>query len=243
MNLSSKVIERLGYYVYLYVDPRDKSVFYVGKGSGTRCLAHLSEEGKTKKSQRIAAIRNSGLEPRIDILVHGLPDASAALQVEAAIIDLLGRDQLTNRVRGWRSEAFGRMELKEIASLYDPKQVNIVEPALLIRINQNFHYGMTPVELYDASRGIWRIGPDRDEVELAFAVFQGVVREVYEVAQWLPAGSTFSTRDEDLRDPDRWEFVGTVAEDKIRGKYIDGSVAHYFGRSVQSPFVYVNIKR
>jgi hypothetical protein len=242
MHLSSKVIERLGHYVYLYVDPRDDSVFYVGKGSGTRCLVHLSGDGKTEKSQRIAAIRESGLEPRVEILVHGLPDASAALQVEAAVIDIFRRGQLTNRVRGWRSEAFGRMELKEIASLYDPKQINIVEPALLIRINQMFHYGMTPVELYDATRGIWRVGPDRDEVELAFAVFQGVVRQVYKVAQWLPAGSTFSTRDEDLRDPERWEFVGTVAEDRIRSKYIDGSVTHYFGRSVQSPFVYVNVK-
>ena len=242
MNLSSKVIENLGHYVYLYVDPRDESVFYVGKGSGSRCLVHLSEEGETEKNQRIAAIRDSGFEPRIDILVHGLPDASAALQVEAAVIDLFGRDQLTNRVRGWKSEAFGRMELKEIASLYDPKQINIAEPALLIRINQLFRFGMTPVELYDATRGIWKIGPDRDEVELAFAVFQGVVREVYKVAAWLPAGSTFSTRDEDLCDSERWEFVGVVAEDAIRDRYIDGSVTNYFGRNVQSPFVYVNVK-
>jgi uncharacterized protein len=51
-------------------------------------------------------------------------------------------------------------------------------PALLIRINQLFHYGMTPIELYDATRGIWRIGPAREKVELALAVFQGIVREV-----------------------------------------------------------------
>ena len=242
MNLSGKVIKNLGHYVYLYVDPRDEAVFYVGKGSGSRCLVHLSEEGETEKNQRIAAIRDSGFKPRIDILVHGLPDAAAALQVEAAVIDLFGRDQLTNRVRGWNSEAFGRMELKEIAALYDPQPVNIAEPALLIRINQLFHFGMTPIELYDATRGIWKVGPDRSEVQLAFAVFHGIVREVYQVAQWLPAGSTFSTRDEDLCDAERWEFVGAVAEDAVREKYIDGSVAHYFGPNVQSPFIYVNVK-
>lgn len=245
MYLSSKVVENLAYYVYLYVDPRDESVFYAGKGSGSRCLTHLSENGETEKIQRIAAIRDSGFEPRIDILVHGLPTAEAALQVEAAVIDLFGREQLTNKVRGWNSEAFGRMELKQIISLYDPKQISIKEPALLIRINQLFRFGMTPIELYDATRGVWRIGPDREKVELAFAVFQGVVREVYKVEKWFPAGATFSTRmtaNNDLRDPERWEFVGVIAEDAVRKKYIDGSVIHHFGRNVQSPFIYVNIK-
>ncbi len=245
VDLSSKVIEKLRHYVYLYVDPRDESVFYVGKGSGSRCLTHLTEEGETEKIQKIAAIRDSGLEPRIDILLHGLPTAETALQVEAAVIDLIEREKLTNRVRGWRSEAFGRMELKEIISLYDPKQIDIKEPSLLIRINQLFRFGMTPIELYDATRGIWRISPDREKVELAFAVFQGVVREVYRVSQWMPAGSSFSTRmteEDDLRDPERWEFVGTIADETVRKQYIDGSVVHYFGRNVQSPFVYVNVK-
>ncbi len=148
-------------------------------------------------------------------------------------------------MRGWNSEAFGRMELKQIVSLYDPKQLNIKERALLVRINQLFRFDMTPIDLYDATRGIWRIGPDREKVELAFAVFEGVVREVYRVTQWFPAGTTFSTRmneDDDLRDPERWEFVGLLAEDKLRKKYIDGSVVHHFGRNVQSPFVYVNVK-
>lgn len=243
LNLSPKVIEHLGHYVYLYVDPRDQTIFYVGKGSGSRCLHHLSEKGENDKLMKIASIRGDGLEPRIDILVHGLPSAGAALQLEAAVIDLIGRDLLTNRVGGWRSEAFGRMDLKQIVSLYDPKQIDITEPALLIRISQKFHYGMRPVELYDATRGIWRIGPDRGKAQLAFSVFQGVVREVYQIATWLPAGSTFYTRDEDLKDPERWEFVGAVAGDSVRRKYLDGSVAHYFPPNAQTPFIYVNIKQ
>lgn len=249
MNLSSKVIENLGYYVYLYVDPRDETIFYVGKGCGSRCVTHLKEGGENEKVKRIAAIRKSGCEPRIDILVHGLLDdeqgSNAALQIEAAIIDLIGRKKLTNKVRGWNSEAFGRMELKQIVSLYDPKQINIKEPALLIRINQLFRFGMTPIELYDATRGVWRIGGDREKVELAFAVFQGVVREVYSVSQWMSAGSSFSTRmtaNNDLRDPKRWEFVGVIADGAVRKKYVDGSVVQYFGPNVQSPFIYVNVK-
>ena len=132
-----------------------------------------------------------------------------------------------------------------LISLYDPKPVHIEEPSLLIRIHQLFRFGMTPIELYDATRGIWRIGPDRDQIRLAFAVFQGVVREVYRVSQWMPAGSSFSTRmteEDDLQDPERWEFVGVLAEAAVRKKYIDGSVRRYLRRNVRSPFVYVNVK-
>jgi hypothetical protein len=244
MNLSGTVIKKLEHYVYLYVDPRDESVFYVGKGSGIRCLTHLAEGGETEKAKKIAAIRDDGLEPRIDILVHGLPTAEVALQVEAAVIDLFARGQLTNKMRGWNSAEFGRMELNQLVSLYDSKPIEIEEPALLIRINQKFHFGMEPIDLYDATRGIWRIGSDREKVKLAFAVFQGVVREVYEVKQWFEAGETFSTRheNEDLREPGRWEFVGAVAEDAIRDKYIDGFVAHHFKTHAQNPFMYLNIK-
>ncbi len=117
MRLSSKVTGKLKHYVYLYVDPRDESVFYVGKGIGERCLAHLKEGGESEKAKRIAAIHDSNLKPHIDILVHGLATSEVALQVEAAVIDLLGREKLTNQVRGWNSELFGRMELEQFVSL------------------------------------------------------------------------------------------------------------------------------
>ncbi len=40
-SLKPGMAEKLGYYVYLYVDPRDEKVFYIGKGKGERCLDHL----------------------------------------------------------------------------------------------------------------------------------------------------------------------------------------------------------
>jgi hypothetical protein len=36
--------EKLRYYVYLYVDPRDGKVFYIGKGKEERCLDHLFKD-------------------------------------------------------------------------------------------------------------------------------------------------------------------------------------------------------
>jgi hypothetical protein len=68
---------------------------------------------------------------------------------------------------------------------------------------------MTPVELYDATRGIWKVGKQRrEQADYAFAVYEGIVREVYRIKTWLPAGSTFSTRDpRGVKRRGRWEFV------------------------------------
>jgi hypothetical protein len=40
-NLTQSTIEKLGYYVYLLIDPRNDKVFYVGKGKGNRVNQHL----------------------------------------------------------------------------------------------------------------------------------------------------------------------------------------------------------
>ena len=58
----------------------------------------------------------------------------------------------------------------------------------LIRINELYRGGMNETELYDATRGIWKVGEERVKAKYAFAVFEGVIREVYEISQWLHAG-------------------------------------------------------
>lgn len=83
------VAEHLGHYVYLYVDPRDETVFYVGKGRGGRVLAHLPAVGDGAKASRIRDIRAAGMEPRLEVLAHALPDEDAAFRIEAAVIDVL----------------------------------------------------------------------------------------------------------------------------------------------------------
>jgi len=135
MKLSPSVVKNLRYYVYLYIDPFDGKVFYVGKGTGNRALAHLNDLSESRKVAKIREIRKLGKEPRIEILVHGLKDEAIALRVEAAAIDLLGKKNLTNDVRGWRSRLYGRIEINELASIYEQKPVTVNEPAILIRIN------------------------------------------------------------------------------------------------------------
>ena len=243
-GLSSSVAERLKYYVYLYIDPRDDSVFYVGKGKGKRALSHLYDVSESTKVQKIREIRLTGLEPRIEILVHGLEDEQDALRVEAAVIDLLGKDKLTNRVRGWGSAVVGRSSLAELVTLYDPVPAQLDDPVLLIRINQLYRYGLTAQELYEATRGVWRLGGRREGVHYALAVFRGVVREVYRVERWFPAGSTlYQTRPaEDVQVSGRWEFTGTPAKPDIREKYLGKNVSAYFAGSSQNPVKYVNVE-
>lgn len=119
----------------------------------------------------------------------------------------------------------------------------ISEPALLIRINQMHKEGMSTQALYEATRGVWVIGERREAVQYAFAVAKGIVREVYEVHSWHPAGSTpYKTRPlHDVSYRGRWEFVGEVAPAAIREKYLDSSVADYFPRGAANPIMYVNI--
>jgi hypothetical protein len=242
MRFPSEVIDRLKYYIYLYLDPSTEEVFYVGKGHGNRAFVHLDDTSESEKTRRIAEIRERGKEPKIEVLIHGLEANGLAMKVEAAVIDLIGVHNLTNKVRGWRTGIYGRMEVSEAIVLYSQEEAAITEPAMLIWINRLYRYGMTPVELYDATRGVWRVGPNRSKMQYALAVYEGVVKEVYEVKAWFPGGSTFSTRNSAaLRSSDRWEFVGTIAMPEIREKYIAKSVRKYSPENSQNPIRYVSI--
>jgi hypothetical protein len=240
-----RAVERkLGHYVYLYVNPLDRSIFYVGKGQGTRALAHLVGAEKRKVARTIRTIRAAGAEPAIEILAHGLPSAETALQMEAAVIDALGLSSLSNVIRGWRGARFGRAPLAELVAQYTLRRASIKEPSILIRINQLYRYGMSDPELYDATRSAWVVGQGRERAEYAFAVFEGVVREVYRIAQWLPAGSTFNGRwsGKRVRLNGRWEFVGVLAPEAMRRRYINRYVGHHFPQGAQNPIAYVNIQ-
>jgi hypothetical protein len=121
--------------------------------------------------------------------------------------------------------------------------VRIVDPVFLIRVPRAFRPGMSDLALYEATRGVWRIGPRREKALYALAVYQGVVEEVYEIGHWQPAlTARYTTR---TLDPaiakGRWEFVGAVAPDAIRQRYRGKSVSSYFTRGAQNPVAYVNV--
>ena len=236
---SPTIPKELKYYVYLYIDPRNNEIFYVGKGKGNRCFSHLKETSETKKINRIEEIRKEGKEPLIEFLIHGI-DEDTALRVEAAIIDILDK-KLTNIVKGHHSSKIGRMSINKVLSLYKKEKANITEPSILIKVSKSFSYSMTVHELYDATRQCWKIAKDKKEkVKYAFSIFDGIIQEIYEIVSWYKGGSTFTTRVVGENHKERSEFIGKIADEKIRKKYLYKDVSHYNAKN-QNPICYLNI--
>ena len=243
-EITSEVAKILKSYVYVYIDPRNGKPFYIGKGKGSRLFAHLKDQSdKEKKAEiekvaKIAEIRRSGKEPRIEILRYGLSDLEARL-VEAASIDLIGKTKLTNRVSGHHEGSFGRITSQRVISMLTAKKIKVHHKAILLTINRLYRSDMSPEELYETTRGIWVVGETRrNKVEYAMALYQGIVLEVYRIKQWFPAGTLkYNTRDSSqFKNSGRWEFSGIVAKD-IREEYIGFSV----GKAGQNPIRYVNV--
>ncbi len=104
MRISRVVARELGWYVY--ANPIDDKVFYVGKGQGSRMLHHLQRGGYGPKAAMIRSIQRAGFQPRLEILAHGLPDTESALRVEAAVIDALGlKGRVLARLTGARASS------------------------------------------------------------------------------------------------------------------------------------------
>ena len=248
---SSFVSDKLKSYVYLYSHPITGEIFYVGKGKNNRVFAHLEDTSECEKVTYIQNLEKQGLSPKLEILIHGLDD-EVALKVESSIIDLLGINKLTNRQSGYKSKEVGRMSIEQVSSVYDTNPVTITEPSILIRINQAFRYSMSAVELYDYTRGCWRLNPENaKQAKYAFAIYQGIIQEVYEVLDWYEAGTTFSVREYDkgsgLDTEDaiakRYEFVGNLAPKHIREKYNHKPVSsEYFKAGNSNPIMYLNFE-
>lgn len=234
-ELSQSTIEKIGYYVYLLIDPRNCKVFYVGKGCGNRINHHLlgaleenTKEKETEKIVRIREIQKAEMEVGHTILRHGLTEKEA-FEVESAAIDLLGLENLTNLVHGHHSIDRGKMTLKNIKTEYEAVDALFNEPVMLIRINQLYRYEMPADELYEVTRKDWKVGSRAKTVRVACAVYAGIVREVYSIDNWVPSPET----------PGRFMFIGEVAPPGIRQKYLDKSVAHVWKQGSQNPIKYV----
>ena len=98
-------------------------------------------------------------------------------------------------------------------------------PCIIININRLYTRGISAQKLYDSTRASWIVGTKRDRAKYAIASYRGLVREVCEIEKWQPNG-------------DRWEFIGKVAEDEIRNKYLNQSLENYIKKGGQNPIRY-----
>ena len=186
------------WYVYLLSDPNTNEIFYVGKGKGNRVFDHFKNLKKDDpKSQKIKEILNQEKEPKIEFLIHGIENENTIKRIESSIIDLIDKKNLTNKIKGYESSDFGRMDLNQIIGKYSSKKVDIKEKVLLIKLSKSFRYNMSEVELYDYTRGIWIISEEkRNEIEYVFCVYDGIVQETYGIeitfSKWLIFGLPIS---------------------------------------------------
>lgn len=232
-TLSQSTIEALKYYVYLLKDPRNGRTFYVGKGCGNRINHHLLgalviKKNEKEKIRTIHDIQAGGLEVELVILRHGLTE-DQAFEVESAMIDFLGIENLTNLVLGHHATDRGLMKLEDIKIKYEAEDAVFDQPMILININNQYRRDMGTVELYEATRKHWVINRNRaNDIQIACSVYRGIIREVFVVDRWLP-----SPNDK------RSYFEGKIAPHDVRKKYLHKSVVKYWKQGSQCPTKYV----
>lgn len=99
MNLTAKQEDRR-FYVYHLIDPRDGSVFYVGKGTGNRVSQHVRNAVRGRvdnapKHKRIMQIIRSG-HAVIERVVADKMTERAAFQIERQMIAEMRECGITN---------------------------------------------------------------------------------------------------------------------------------------------------
>ena len=226
-TIPNDVAERLGWYVYRLIDPRNGETFYVGKGRGNRIFQHVGgrpvtgagdedeEDASDLKLQRIKEIQAAQLEVDHVVHRHNIESPEVAFQIEAALIDAY--PGLLNRAAGHGSGDYGCRHIDQIIAEYSVAPFEIVEPLILIAINRS--YEDEGKDVYDAVRGCWRIRKERAEKnDLVLAHRRGLVVGAFRPAAWLPASrQDFPWLSEDI--PTRIGFVGREADPSILARY------------------------
>ena len=236
-----KSLQTIDHYVYALceIDGDKRVPFYIGKGINDRCLKHLKEKGDSPKKDKIKKLLDKGALG-IDILRHGIKTDKLAKIVEATCIDLLGIGELSNKVRGSGSD-MGRATIEEIHNLQSGELIEVQEEhqGLAFLLNTTYKSGMSEIELFESTRGVWRNVPRDSSIRYAYATYGGLIKEVYQIHSWVRAGTQqYFTRSFEHRDiSQRWEFIGKKACDEIRSLYV-GKVIQK-NRSFGNPFIRV----
>ncbi len=234
-------LKTIDHYIYALceIDGERRIPFYIGKGVNDRCLQHLKELSDSPKKemiQKLLAKEALG----IDILRHGIKTDKTAKLIEATCIDLLGIGELSNKVRGSGAE-MGRATIEEIHNLQSGElvEINKDHEGIAFLLNSTYKSGMSELELFEATRGVWKNVPREPYIKYAYATYGGLIKEIYKIHSWVKAGTQqyFTRTIEHSDSTQRWEFIGRKASASIRKRYIGKVIKK--DRSYGSPFVKV----
>lgn len=253
-SFSSEVIAELKHYVYRLVDPVTGKTFYVGEGCGNRVFAHVNaidvdafyrdnkednptEENKDPaKIRKILEIKRKGLSV-IHIIHRWGMTKEEAFEVEAALIDEYGLEQLTNIVQGHHADrgiCFADELQRRLMAKPFPDDPEFLEKYkfVLIKIDQHSidqHGGEEYGGIYEAVRRWWKISPERaNRYPYVLAVRYGLVVGVYQIYEngWKRAP-----------DGQRAFFDGVEAPKEIQDIFLGKKVPERF-RLRQNPISY-----
>jgi hypothetical protein len=152
------------------------------------------------------------------------------------LIDFLRIEGLTNKVSGHHARDRGMMSADEIIAQYAATRARIREPSLLIIINRRFKRNTSEKQLYHYTRGDWVLGKNRDRAKYAFAVYHGIIRQVYMIKSW----SKVAARSRSGKQKFKYKFKGQISSELSH--YKNEKVTHYLKKGNQSPVLYINCK-
>ena len=223
-SFPSEVIEKLQYYVYRLIDPRNGETFYIGKGKGNRVFAHargdIEKDSLSEKMSRIRAITLAGFDVAHVIHRHGLSE-STAYEVEAALIDVY--PGLSNISDGHGNNDVGSMHCTEVIKKYCAEIASFEHKALLISINRS----ALESSLYEATRYAWRLSQKKaNQAEVILATVQGLIVAAFKATEWMEAKPEYFPGKEEI--PGRYGFIGGDAPIEIQEKYVGKRVPDEF---------------
>ncbi len=231
----SEVIEKLKYYVYRLIDPRNGETFYIGKGNGNRVFAHaqgsIEEDSLSEKMSRIREIHLAGFDAAHVIHRHGM-DEQIAFEVEAALIDAY--PGLTNIMDGHGNSDFGAMHAKEIINRYCAEIAKFEHKALLISVNRS----ALESSVYEATRFAWRLSKQKAEsADVVLPTVQGLIVGAFVAEKWLETTSENFPGKENI--PGRYGFIGVEAPTEIKSLYVGKRVPdEYRKKGASNPIKY-----
>ncbi|MFD4183010.1 GIY-YIG nuclease family protein [Rhodococcus sp. NPDC058514] len=239
--LPARVSEQLGLYVYALLDPRNRTVFYVGSGRGNRVYGHvwtaleetessrLLDGPETDRAEvtdanirRIRDIYDSGHEVEHYIAAHRITaadDDQTADAVGRALVGVLGLIEPDTETPGLTNLAGGAPELRaapveDLVIQYSAEPVpELPTPCFLIEVKGAAKRGVTPEEIYEMARQSWAAGTAvRNSAKIpVIVVADNIVRAAYRAESWAMVSRTDDTA--------LWRFTG-AADQELEAQFV-----------------------
>lgn len=255
--------EKKRYYVYALSDPKDDTVFYIGKGTQNRVFSHERdareiEGNESEKIKKIREIQNrkdpNQNQVKREIISSCLTEKEAFI-AESVLIEALkhfSKTDLKNIVSG--HDATDIMSVETFDAVFGADEVDISdikEKILLISIGTSYKYSLNDKETYEQARGYWGVNVKRaNKADYVFAVYHGLVVGIYNNITWHNAeerngmpvslGKTTNEIERDVASNKKW-FSGDIVsfDSDIAKKYYHKAISN-LPRSYGATLRYIN---